>query len=76
MTTASITQPLSPGALNPQQIHNDVQALKKAMKGFGTDEAGLIAVLGRRTIEQTQQIIAGYKSSFGKDLCEYFFFFI
>lgn len=46
----------------------DAQALRKAMKGFGTDEAALIQVLGRRTSEQRQRIKATYQQAYGKDL--------
>jgi len=38
------------------------------MKGFGTDEKGLIAVLCHRTASQREAIVRAYKSGFGKDL--------
>lgn len=40
------------------------------MKGFGTDEAGLIAVLCHRTNDQIQRIKLDYKTHFGRDLLE------
>lgn len=48
----------------------DAQALRKAMKGFGTDEDGLINVICRRSNEQRQLIARAYKTNFGKDLFE------
>ncbi|KAH7984474.1 hypothetical protein HPB52_021519 [Rhipicephalus sanguineus] len=50
---------------NPQ---DDAQALRKAMKGFGTDEAAIIAVLAKRTSDQRQAILTTYKQMFGRDL--------
>jgi annexin A7/11 len=46
----------------------DAEALRKAMKGFGTDEAALIKICANRTNTQRQQIKHAYKSAFGRDL--------
>jgi hypothetical protein len=46
----------------------DAEALRKAMKGFGTDEAALIKIVANRTNRQRQEIKAAYKASFGRDL--------
>jgi len=46
----------------------DAAALKKAMKGFGTNEQAIIDVLCRRNNSQRQQIALQYKSGYGKDL--------
>ncbi|KAK2725837.1 hypothetical protein QYM36_000344, partial [Artemia franciscana] len=46
----------------------DAEALRKAMKGFGTDEAAIIQVLSRRTADQRMDILRAYKANFGKDL--------
>ena len=46
----------------------DAEALRKAMKGFGTDEAALIKICANRTNAQRQQIKAAYKSLYGRDL--------
>ena len=46
----------------------DAEALRKAMKGFGTDEAALIKIVANRTNIQRQQIKAAYKATFGRDL--------
>lgn len=48
----------------------DAKALRKAMKGFGTDEEGLINIICRRNNEQRQAIQMQYKTNFGKDLIE------
>jgi annexin A7/11 len=40
------------------------------MKGFGTDEDGLINVICHRSNEQRQQIAKAFKTHFGKDLIE------
>ncbi|XP_036403747.1 annexin A6 [Megalops cyprinoides] len=47
---------------------SDAQALRKAMKGFGTDEDTIIEILTHRTNEQRQQIRQAFKSHLGRDL--------
>nr|XP_032800923.1 annexin A5-like [Petromyzon marinus]XP_032800924.1 annexin A5-like [Petromyzon marinus]XP_032800925.1 annexin A5-like [Petromyzon marinus]XP_032800926.1 annexin A5-like [Petromyzon marinus] len=46
----------------------DAQILRKAMKGFGTDEKSIIDVLTRRSFAQRQKIIEAFKTAFGRDL--------
>lgn len=46
----------------------DAAALRKAMKGFGTDEKAIIKVLTSRTNSQRQEIEHYYKTAYGKDL--------
>ncbi|KAJ8285879.1 hypothetical protein GJAV_G00032010 [Gymnothorax javanicus] len=52
---------------NPDE---DVEKLRGAMKGAGTDEAAIIEVLAHRTIQQRQEIKNHYKRSIGKDVVD------
>ncbi|KAG8579530.1 hypothetical protein GDO81_010929 [Engystomops pustulosus] len=47
---------------------NDGKALRKAMKGFGTDEDTIIDILTKRTNNQRQEIRKAFKSHYGRDL--------
>lgn len=48
----------------------DVQKLREAMKGAGTNEAAIIEVLAHRTIAQRQRIKEAYKQIVGKDMAD------
>jgi len=48
----------------------DAEALRKAMKGLGTDEQAIIDVICHRSNKQRQEIILAFKQSFGRDLME------
>ena len=49
-------------------MSSDVETLRNAMKGFGTDEATLIKLVANRTSRQRQIIKEQYKQAFGRDL--------
>ena len=49
-------------------MSNDAETLRKAMKGFGTDEDTLIKVVANRTSRQRQIIKEQYKAAYGRDL--------
>uniref|UniRef100_A0A8D3DDN2 Annexin n=1 Tax=Scophthalmus maximus TaxID=52904 RepID=A0A8D3DDN2_SCOMX len=46
----------------------DAQALRKAMKGFGTDEDAIIDIVAQRSNAQRQEIRQAFKSLLGRDL--------
>ncbi|KAF4529524.1 hypothetical protein B566_EDAN015182, partial [Ephemera danica] len=54
--------------VQPFNPRNDAELLRKAMKGFGTDEKAIINVLAQRTNQQRVEIAAQFKAQFGKDL--------
>ena len=49
-------------------LEGDAQALRTAMKGFGTDNKTLIKILANRTNEYRQQLKITFKTMFGRDL--------
>uniref|UniRef100_A0A8U7NUZ5 Annexin n=1 Tax=Corvus moneduloides TaxID=1196302 RepID=A0A8U7NUZ5_CORMO len=48
----------------------EAQALRKAMKGFGTDEDAIIETLTKLNVSQRQQVLITYKSTIGRDLID------
>jgi len=48
----------------------DAKALRKAMKGFGTDEQTIIKFVASRSTEQLKEIADKFKTCFGRDLLE------
>jgi len=54
--------------VNLQQIDNDCAALRKAMKGLGTDEDLIISVLTQRNNEQRYMMRQRYQAIYNRDL--------
>ncbi|XP_054729830.1 annexin B10 isoform X1 [Anastrepha obliqua] len=54
----------------PFDASADAQALRAAMKGFGTDEEEIINLLTARSNAQRQQIKAQFETEFGRDLTD------
>ena len=46
--------------------NRDADALRKAMKGFGTDEQAIVNILGNRNTKQRLEIKAAFKNKLGR----------
>ena len=51
-------------------MSEDVEGLRKAKEGWGTDEDTLIKILANRNNKQRQPIKVVYKATYGRDLVE------
>ncbi|XP_062173397.1 annexin-like protein RJ4 isoform X3 [Alnus glutinosa] len=49
-------------------VSNDAEALRKAFKGWGTDEKAIIKILGHRNATQRKQIRQAYEELYEEDL--------
>lgn len=56
--------------VDPFSAESDAAALRKAMKGFGTDEATIVSILSRRSNKQRQEIALMFKTMYGKDIID------
>lgn len=57
-------------AVHPFNATHDAEALRKAMKGVGTDEDAIIKVLCKRSCHQRQEIKKEFKQMYGRDLID------
>ncbi len=53
--------------LGTEQYQKDAAVLRKAMKGWGTDEAAIIEITANRSNKDRQEILKAYKTAFGRD---------
>ena len=56
--------------LSKEQHQKDAEVLRKAMKGWGTDEGPIIEITANRSNADRQAIIKEYKTAFGRDALE------
>ncbi|XP_044003303.1 annexin B9-like [Aphidius gifuensis] len=70
ITNTQIVDKLTPTVLHNPSFNavNDAEVLRKAMKGFGTDEKAIISILSNRNNQHRQDIANSFKTLYGKDL--------
>lgn len=67
------TDPFNPHSIVPARLPNydpanDVEAFRKATKGFGTNENSLHRIMCFKPADQMQVFVAAYKARYGKDV--------
>ncbi|XP_067031918.1 ribosome-binding protein 1-like isoform X7 [Acropora muricata] len=69
----AMTDPEFHGTLKPANNIDpakDAEALRKALQGSGSDKDAVVAILGRRTNKQRQDIAASYQEKYSKNLAD------
>ena len=56
--------------LSKEQYQKDAEVLRKAMKGWGSDEEPIIDLTSKRSNADRQQILKEYKTAYGRDALE------
>ncbi|XP_015774858.1 PREDICTED: ribosome-binding protein 1-like isoform X7 [Acropora digitifera] len=72
-TSPSEHKPEFHGTLKPANNTDpaeDAEALRKALQGSGSDKDAVVAILGRRTNKQRQDIAASYQEKYSKNLAD------
>ena len=54
--------------INQKKVDEDAAALRKAMKGIGTDEKAIIKIIANRTNRERLAMIESFKRQFNRDL--------
>ena len=54
--------------INQKRVDEDAAALRKAMKGIGTDEKAIIKIIANRTNRERLAMIESFKRQFNRDL--------
>lgn len=66
-----VSEPKTQGTIRdhtPFNVQQDAEILRKAMKGFGTDEKAIIHIITSRSNAQRQKIKLEFATMYGKDL--------
>ena len=66
--TNPIPMPKQLPPIDQKRVDEDAAALRKAMKGFGTDEKAIIQIVANRTNRERLAMIESFKRQFKRDL--------
>ena len=61
-------RPYQPKQIDQAKVDADAAALRKAMKGIGTDEKAIIQIIANRTNRERLAMIESFKRQFNRDL--------